>query len=422
MKPTGDELAAVVGIDWADAKHDVCLMDMSSCNTESYCIKQTAEALTEWSGELEKRFGGGRIAVCLEQSKGALIHFLMMRGCFAIYCVNPKSLRNYRTALYPSGAKDDPVDAKLLLEFFIKHREHMRPWVPDSAETRLLASLVQDRRRAVDEKTRLGNKLKAVLKGYFPQALEVAGSDVSTAMACQFLLNWPDLASLKKVRAQTLRRFYRSRGCSRGDVIEERLTIIKEAQPLTEDEAVLEASMMKVRMLAQQLLAVLESIKAYDKRIAKLYKEHPGAKVFSSFPAAGQQFAPRLLAACGDDRGRFEKASDIQAFAGIAPVTERSGKQCVVRWRRACSKFVRQTFHEFAACSRRKSLWAQAYYEQQRAAGASHHAAIRALAFKWIRIIFRCWKDGKPYDELEYLKALRRRNSPLMAKIAGAAA
>jgi hypothetical protein len=84
-----------------------------------------------------------------------------------------------------------------------------------------------------------------------------------------------------------------------------------------------------------------------------------------------------------------------------------------VHWRLACPKFLRQTFHEFANASRKKSRWARAYYEQQRQRGASHHAAVRALAYKWIRVLYRCWKDRTPYDEQVYVKALQRHHSPL---------
>jgi transposase len=101
----------------------------------------------------------------------------------------------------------------------------------------------------------------------------------------------------------------------------------------------------------------------------------------------------------GTDRARFDAAEDVATFSGIAPVTERSGQHTWVHWRLACSKFLRQSFHEFANMSRHQSPWAHAYYEEQRARGKSHHAALRALAFKWIRIIYRCWKQREVYDE-----------------------
>ena len=96
-------------------------------------------------------------------------------------------------------------------------------------------------------------------------------------------------------------------------------------------------------------------------------------------------------------------------FSGIAPVIERSGKQFRIRWRYFCPKFFRQTFHELAAQSIQDSFWAGAYYSMQRAKGKDHRAAVRALAFKWIRIIWRCWQTRTPYNEVIYLESLRKK-------------
>ncbi|OHB80369.1 MAG: hypothetical protein A2V98_04765 [Planctomycetes bacterium RBG_16_64_12] len=102
----------------------------------------------------------------------------------------------------------------------------------------------------------------------------------------------------------------------------------------------------------------------------------------------------------------MDHAEEMQNFSGIAPVTKRSGKQTRAQRRWACPKFLLQTFHEFAGCSLKKSVWAKAYYDLQRSQGKGHHTAVRTRAFKWIRIIFRCWKNRTPYDESTYRKLL----------------
>jgi transposase len=116
----------------------------------------------------------------------------------------------------------------------------------------------------------------------------------------------------------------------------------------------------------------------------------------------------------GSDRQRWQSADELACLVGVAPVLERSGQSCWVRWRYFCPKFLCQTFHEYAGESIRHSFWARAYYEQQRAKGKSHHAAVRALAFKWVRIIFRCWQTMTAYDEVKYLENLRRKGSSLL--------
>lgn len=114
-----------------------------------------------------------------------------------------------------------------------------------------------------------------------------------------------------------------------------------------------------------------------------------------------------MLAALGDNRDRFNLAEEIQNYAGIAPVTERSGQKFWVHWRWQGAKFVRQTFVEWASKTINSSYWAKLYYQSLREKGKSHQSASRALAFKWIRIIYGCWKNRSCYDEAKYLLALK---------------
>ena len=125
--------------------------------------------------------------------------------------------------------------------------------------------------------------------------------------------------------------------------------------------------------------------------------------------------APRLVAAFGTDRERFSSAREVQQLSGTAPVLKRSGKSCLVIRRMARPKFLHQTFHEYADHSRKKSLWADAYYRMLKGRGMGHRSALRSLAFKWQRIMYRCWKTRTEYDESRHLQQLRLQNSPLLA-------
>ena len=138
----------------------------------------------------------------------------------------------------------------------------------------------------------------------------------------------------------------------------------------------------------------------------------------SPLPGSGSIYAARLLAALGTQRDRFASADDVACLSGIAPVIERSGQSTWIRWRYFCPKFLRQSFHEYADESIKHSAWAKAYYTAQRAKGKSRQAAVRALAFKWMRIIWKCWQTRTPYNEAAYLENLRKRNSPLLASLA----
>jgi transposase len=343
----------------------------------------------------------------VETSKGGLINALMAYDFLILYPINPKSLSKYREAVCVSGAKNDPSDAELLMDLIYTHRERYRPWRPDTVETRTIQSLCQHRRTLVDNQTALTNQLEAILKGYFPQALEWAGA-LNTLQACDFLTKWPSLQTLQKANRLQLRSFYLDHGCRRAEIIEKRIEQIRKAQVLTRDAAAIDPSVLMVQAIVDLLRPLIAAIKRFDQALEAAFEKHLDHELFESFPGAGAVMAPRLLAAMGSDRSRFETAADIQQFSGIAPVTRKSGKTHYVHRRYACPKFVRQTFHEWAQLTIRFSVWASAYYNDQVRRGKGRHSAIRALAYKWIRILFHCWKQRVLYNEQIYLASLRR--------------
>lgn len=226
------EIAAFVGLDWADQKHVVTLQAADSDQRERFTLDQTPEALQSWIQLLRDRFAGQPVAIAVEQKRGALIYALMHVDFLRLYPVNPQTLSQFRKAFYPSGAKDDPVDADLLLEILMTHRQHLRVWVPDDVLTRSIQLLTEDRRALVDERTALTNQLTAALKMYFPQALEWFG-DLHTARACAFLQRWPSLEDLKRATPSSVRKFYKVQGYRGEDKLEQLMANIQKALPLT---------------------------------------------------------------------------------------------------------------------------------------------------------------------------------------------
>ena len=415
VAPENSIFAAFVGIDWADQKHDLVLYDQRGGKPEHRELVQTPEAIDEWACGLRQRFDGKPIAVCFEQSRGGIAYALLKYDFLVLFPLPPARLASYRESFSNSGAKDDPTDAALLVDYLLRHRDQLRVWQPDTPATRELQLLAEARRDAVDLRTRLSNQLTAVLKRYFPQALVLVGHDVDCPLACDFLSKWPTLAAVQAAAPATLRKFYYAHHSRNEERIVERLELVKSAIPLTEDQALMQAGVLQVQCLIGQLRALAKAIERYEARLGELMDQHPDAMLFRALPGAGPALAPRLLVAFGSDRERFQSAAELQTYSGVAPVTKRSGKQCNIHRRWACPKFLLQTFHEFAHCSCKRSLWAKAFYLQQRAGGKGHHAALRTLAFKWIRILFRCWKTKTPYSEERYLESLRRRNAPLLA-------
>jgi transposase len=408
--------AGFIGIDWSDQKHDWKLYVVEGQRTEQGQLPNTPEAVHAWAAELRHRFQGRPLAVCVEQKRGPLIYLLSQFPHLILFPVHPGTSAHYRQAFHPSGAKSDPLDTELLLDLALHHRDQLRRLEPETEQTRLLQMLVEQRRNLVQDRTRYSNQLTAGLKMYFPQVLDWI-EDIDAPLGCDLLSQWPTLQQCQSVKPNQWAAFFREHHCRGEERIQQRIQAIYQAQPAVSDRALLEAGSALVSGLVAVLKTLHAEIARLDQLIRQAELEHPEMPLFVGLPGAGPVLRPRLIVAFGTQRERYREASQLQSYAGIAPVRAQSGGTDRASFRRACPKFLRQTFHEFADQSRKKSVWARAFYDAQRAKGKKHHAAIRALAFKWIRILFRCWKDNQPYDERIYLESLQKRNSPVFTSM-----
>jgi transposase len=408
------QYAAYLGIDWADKKHDLCLVDSLSGQQTRQVLAHTPQTIADYFTNLRRRYPGQKIAVGLEQSRGPLLFALLQYDFLVLYPLNPTTLAKYREAFRPSRAKDDPSDAEYAAELLMKHSDRLKAWQPDDDQTRTLRYLVEQRRRLIGDRTRISNRMTSLLKCYFPHVLSWFPA-LTTILVCDFLLRWPALEQLHSVKRSTLLNFFRAHHSVRADTLEKRVAAIKASVPLTTDRAIIDSSVLMIRALAAQMKTTIVAIKQFDEAIEKLCLDHPDFPLFQSLPGAGEVYASRLLAMMGTQRDRWTTADELACLSGIAPVMERSGQSVWIRWRYFCPKFMRQSFHEYAGESVKHSFWARAYYEQQIAKGKSRQAAVRALAYKWIRIIWNCWQTRSPYNEVRYLEALRKKGSSLLS-------
>lgn len=402
-----------VGIDWADKKHDFCYQIEGDDKIHRGTFAHGAVQIDTWVQRLRKKNPEGKIEICLEQSKGALVFALMKYDFIVLYPFNPKSLARYRETWAPSRAKDDPVDAEYLLEIVLKHRSRLSAWMPEPADVRLLQRLVDQRQKLVYDLKRQGNRLTNLLKEYFPLVLELFPKIYKNIVA-DFLLQFPTLEIAKRASDTDLLQFFRGHSSFATSTNKRRIGLNRAAAALTTDSAVIESNSMLAQAISRSIKVFNASIEAFEERISKLYAKQPDRKLFDSLPSSGEITGPKLFAAFGSDRSRFETAHDYQCFSGIAPVVERSGDSCWIHWRLFRPKHISQPFIDFAFLSLRTSFWAEAFYASQRANGKSHNKAIRALAFKWQRIIFAMWKSKTPYNEARYLKALNASGSHLV--------
>jgi transposase len=402
-----------VGIDWADREHEVAWIDFQHNQGEDSFL-QDSQAIAEWVRSLERKFPNHRILIALEQSRGALITGLAGHTDLELYPINPNQLASYRKALFPSGRKNDPDDAALLAQFLADHHAQLRPWSPDSAETRQIAELTELRRKLVDDRKQLVAKLNSSLKLYFPLILELPHRELHNDLILDLLRRWPTLEQLKRASPNTLRKFLAQHRIKDPERQTQLIETIRSTPPLTKDKAMVQPRARYVQAIVEQIRRLNQAIGEFETEIAQRTAQHPDEPIFRSIPGAGDALIPRLIAAFGSDRERYQSAAQIQNYSGIAPITKQSGKSRHVQKRYSCPKFLRQTFHEFADHARKWSAWSKAFYNMKRAAGMKHHAALRALAYKWIRIIFRLWKTNMKYDETQYIEQLKRTGSPVL--------
>ena len=396
-----------IGMDWADQKHDIYVIDRQGKESHQQ-LEHSAESIDAWVAEMLKLAGGQPIAIMLEQSRGALIYALMFREDVLLYPVNPKQLARYRDS-YPGGGKNDPTDAMYLARMLRERITTLKAWQPDDENTRLIANLSQQRRKIVDGQTKLRQQLTAVLKSYFPVVLELFGKQHQLPLLLSVLCRWPDPRQLRRADRRLIRRVLCEHSVRNEQQQKETIERIRAAQLLTRDDALITPSAMAVKLLANQIQQAQKTIEELDAAIAEAMKQHPDAHLFTNLRGAGSALAPRLLCAFGSQRDRWEDADSLASFSGIAPVTKQSGKQRHVHRRFACPKYLRQTFHEFADCARRYCPWSKARYRMLRDRGMKHHAALRKIARSWIRILFRVWKTREPFDCDRYIANLKQR-------------
>ena len=219
------DFAALVGIDWADKKHDVCEISSETGQAVFSVIKASPKSIIDWALDLRARYTGQLIAVACELKKGPLIHALEPFDHIVLFPLNPNTVASYRKAFATSGAKDDPTDALVQAELLQTHMHKLKPLFPDDPSVRALGQLTEHRRALVQTRVDTSNKIVALLKNYYPQVLEWF-KDKDTVIFCDFISRWPCLESAQKARKSTLQKFFNEHNSRYQDVNEKRIAAV----------------------------------------------------------------------------------------------------------------------------------------------------------------------------------------------------
>lgn len=407
---TSEEL--IVSLDRSDASLAVALLSIATGQVEHVTVSTKPEELDAWWRDLQSAHPDARLLVAFEQPAPNLLAFFAARPPAAIYALNPSATWAYRQSLVVSHARTDQSDAHHQALYLLHHRDQLTPWTPPPRTVEQLGRLCEARRKFVDTRTGLTNRLQAVLKRYYPQALAIMHEDIWRPLNLAFLRRWPTPQALQTARSTTLRRFFHQQGSRSETCWGRRSQVLAVLVPLSAEEPL--SDRLEVTVLVDQIEALNTGILRYDRAINELFAHCADAALIEALPGAGPAMAPRLYVAFARYAGNCASAADFAAAVGVAPVTDQSGKMRKVYRRLRCDKHTRQSFVEWARESIKHSAWARAFFDQRKAAGHYAQATFRALAYKWTRILWRCWRERTPYDEAKYLATLRAKGSPLL--------
>jgi transposase len=391
------------GLDWAATTHAVCVLDESGTVRWRGTVPHTAAGLAELVHRL-KRFGPpATLAVAIERPSGLVVDSLLEAG-FIVVPIHPNVVKASRPRYTAAGGKSDPGDAYLLADLLRTDGHRFRPLQPLADETRALRALVRGRDDLVAQRVALANQLRALLERVWPGAA-VIFADVDSPIALAFLTRYPTAQNAERLGERRLAQFLRRHAYCGRRTPAELLARLRDAPPSRAGEAEAEASGELVRALVAVLTPLLTQIQQLSAAIAAALDQHPDGPLLQSLPRSGQVNAAQILAELGDDRARFPTAEQLAAEAGVAPVTHASGKHRGVTFRWACNKRLRQALTTFSDNSRHASTWAAAVYARARSRGCDHPHAIRILARAWVRVLWRCWQNRRPYDLAQHRAA-----------------
>lgn len=389
-----------LGIDWAEAHHDVFLLDEAGIRLDKARVPDGLEGLRRIHELVAAHTESAKtVMVGIETDRGLLVQGLVATG-YQVYAVNPFAVSRYRDRHATSGAKSDPGDAKILADLVRTDRHNHRPVAGDSEHVEALKVLARAHQSLIWSRQKQVNQLRSTLREFYPAALVALGTDLSARDAVALLERAPTpeqgrLLSLSKIRA-TLERGGRQRNLdARAAAIQAALRTPQLQPPRRLAQAYGSSVRATVRVLAQLNAEIAE----LEAELAESFEGHPDAEILRSLPGLGVVLGARVLAEFGDDRTRYQDARARRCYAGTAPITRASGTRYVVLARMSRNRRLADALYLWAFSSLTRSPGARASYDAHRARGNTHHQALRALGNRLVGILHGCLNHRIVYTE-----------------------
>jgi transposase len=388
-----------VGHDWAEEHHDVQVQDGEGRQLAKAHLADGIDGIAKFHALMAEHVEDpAQVVIASETDRGLFVSALIAAG-YQVYAVNPASTAKYRTRHSTSGAKSDPGDAKVLADLARTDRHNHRKIAGDSELATAIKTLTRAHQSLVWTRQRQTNQLRSSLREFYPAALDALPNLASgDAIAVLGIAPTPQLGrrlSRSKIAA-ALRRGGRQRNIDKRAV--EIQTALRTEQ-LQAPDTVADAMGQVVSTLVPVIATLQTQIDQLEQQLQEHFEAHPDAKIIRSLPGLGMILGARVLAEFGDDPNRYDDAKCRKNYAGTSPITKASGKHRVVLARYARNKHLADACYLWAFASITASPGARTFYDQRRAAGDTHHRALRALGNRLVGILHGCLRHQTLYDE-----------------------
>ncbi|WP_204804312.1 IS110 family transposase [Mycobacterium riyadhense] len=392
-----------VGDDWAQDHHDVYLMDEAGARLAATRLPEGLTGIGQLHELLaEHADDPGEVIIGIETDRGMWVGALVAAG-YQVYAVNPRSVARYRDRHGVSGAKSDAADAKLLADLVRTDRHNHRPLSADSSQGDAIQVLARAHQGLIWTRARQSATLRANLLQYYPAALEALpslGDRDRDRDALAVLGRAPTPTQGARLSLSKIGSALKAGGRQRN--IDERARQIQAAlrtEQLAAPEAVTQACGAITSATVNVLIELTDQISQLETTLAEHCEKHPDADIYRSLPGLGVILSARVLGEFGDAPNRYTTAKSRKNYAGTSPLTVASGRQKLVRARYVRNDRLYDAIDRWAFAALQCSPGVRAYYDQHRAAGDTHHQALRALGNRLVGILHGCLRHQTLYNE-----------------------
>jgi transposase len=407
QKPHNGGIMILIGIDWEDKGYTVRIIDEEGNDLSGdFEIERDKEGFSELIQKIrEYSTDDSEVLIGIERERDPIVEYLLTLG-FKVFLVCPNMIDSLRDRHSGSGQYTDELDSYVIADAVRTDRKRLTEIEPKSEKIRKVEFLLRHRKKAVEDKKGLTNRLTAYIKEYFPAFLGFF-KDITCSTALSLLKAYPTYRDIKELSKEEIRVFLREHNYYREEGVNRIHRAIEKGQVKIDSTVIKERSRTALNLI-KRIELLNKEIKEYETELEEVLKDDEDAEIFRSIPGSGDTLTPGLMVIFGKKRSRYENTGEINSLSGMVPYTKQSGNWTSHNFRFACNHFYRDILTRLAYCSLTKSEWAKDYYDRKKAEGKSQYHTLRCLGRLWVKIAFALWKKRQKYDEDKHMASVQR--------------